>query len=70
VAFAGCVCTSSRAAAEVESRRRVLLALGRCRTHRRHALNCHIDGVTGAMAMMAWTKMLATVLRRKSEDAR
>jgi hypothetical protein len=69
VAFAGCVCTSSRAAAEVERRRREPLALGRCRTHRRHALNCHIDGVTRAMAMMAWAKMRA-VLLRKSDDAR
>jgi hypothetical protein len=68
VAFEGCACTSSRAAAVVESRRRVLLALGRCRTHRRHALNCHIDGVTGAMAMMAWAKMRAMVL--KSDNAR
>jgi hypothetical protein len=52
VALDGCVCSSSRATAEVERRRRgEPLALGICRTHRRQALNCRIDGVTEAMAI-------------------
>lgn len=49
VAFAEGVCNSSRATAEVESRRRVPLALGSCRTHLRQVVNCRIDGVA-AMA--------------------
>jgi large subunit ribosomal protein L4 len=49
-AVEGCVCTSSRAVAEDERKRRgVPLVLESCRTHRRHVLNCRIDGVTDAI---------------------
>jgi large subunit ribosomal protein L4 len=50
-AVEGCVCTSSRAIAEDERKRRgVPLVLEICRTHRKHVLNCRTDGVTDAMA--------------------
>lgn len=46
----GCVCMSSRAAAEDERKRRgVPLAVGSCRTHRRQTLKCRTDGVTDAI---------------------
>jgi hypothetical protein len=47
------ICSSARATAEDERNRRgVPLAVGSCRTHRRHVLNCRSDGVTGgAMAI-------------------
>jgi hypothetical protein len=47
-----CVCTSSRATAEDERKRRGMpLAPDICRTHRRHVLNCRADGVTDAIAI-------------------
>lgn len=49
----GCVCTSSRTAAEVERSRRVPLALGNCRTHLRHALNWRRVGVEAMVWMIS-----------------
>ncbi len=51
----GCVCTSSRAIAEVESRRRVPLAVGNCRTHLRHALNWRREGVEAMVLVVSTT---------------
>ena len=53
VAFVGCVCTSSRATAEVERRRRVPLAAGSCRTHLRQALNWRRVGVEAIVLMVS-----------------
>lgn len=67
-----CVCTSSRAVAEVESRRRGMpLAAEVCRTHRRQALNCRIDGVTDAMVcggVGVDVRPAAAVMLRKCGD--
>jgi hypothetical protein len=47
-----CVWTSSRAIAEDERKRRgVPLVLDIWRTHRRHVLNCRVDGAMDAMAI-------------------
>jgi hypothetical protein len=55
----GCVCTSSRAMAEDERKRRgVPLAVGVGRTHRRQMLKFRIEGVTDAMVV---DKMVAGV---------
>jgi hypothetical protein len=63
-AVEGCVCTSSRAVAEDERKRRgVPLVLESCRTHRRHVLNCRTDGVTDAMAI---NRGVARIIARRA----
>jgi hypothetical protein len=64
------VCNSARAIVEVERKRRgVPLAVGSCRTHLRHVVNCRSDGVTGAMAISDGGDERHSTMRGQNVDA-